>query len=112
MADNSNEPKAAPPGTRPKFRYQDRPEVSETFADSIHTCVFDGQNARIEFTVGRVDESGVPGTIEGKQVPVCRLVLNAPAMLELFNRLGQIAESMHKAGLLKVNPAGTKPPTS
>lgn len=113
MADNPNEPKIAPPSTRGKLRYQDRRDVSETFADSIRSCVFDGHNARIEFTVGRFDESGAPGMVEGRQVPVCRLVLNAPAMLELFNRLGQIAESMHKAGLLKMSPLGApKPPAS
>ena len=116
MADKPTETKAAAapaaagaPGNRAKLRYHDRPELAETFADSIRSCVFDGQNARVEFTVGRFEDPGALGIIEGKQVPVCRLVLNAPAMLELFNRLGQLTESMRKAGLIKVNPPGEAP---
>ena len=113
MADKTD-PKSAgaaatAPSNRAKLRYHDRPEISETFADSIRSCVFDGQNARIEFTVGRFEDPGALGIIEGKQVPVCRLVLNAPAMLELFNRLGQLTESMRKAGMIKVNPPGEAP---
>jgi hypothetical protein len=95
--------------SKPKLRYHDRLELSETFADSIRSCIFDGQAARIEFTVGRFDDPGALGIIEGKQVPVCRLVLPAPAMLDLINRLGQIAESMRKSGMLKINPPAEPP---
>ena len=38
------------------IRYVDRPDVGETFADSITGLVFDGQTPRIEFSVTRVDE--------------------------------------------------------
>src|SRR5262245_45037597 len=38
------------------FRYIDRPELAETFADSITALFFDGQSLRIEFAVSRVDE--------------------------------------------------------
>jgi len=105
MADNDSKPTAP----RAILHYQDRPEVTETFADSIRSCVFDGQNVRVEFTVGRFEDASTQGVIEGKQVPVCRLVLNAPAMFELLNRLGQITESMRKAGLIKVNPPADGP---
>ena len=49
-------PKVDPPkdpktARQPKLRYQDRPEIGETFADSIRSCVFDGQLMRIEFQV-------------------------------------------------------------
>ena len=64
----------------PKLRYQDRPEISETFTDSIRSCVFDGQVMRIEFTVARFDDPGVLGVLEGRQVPVSRLVLSRTAL--------------------------------
>jgi hypothetical protein len=105
MADNTTDPKTAAPALRPKLRYCDRPEVSETFADSIRSCAFDGQNVRIEFTVGRFDDPGALGIVEGKQVPVSRLVLSAPALIELLNRLGQVTDAMKKAGILRVGPA-------
>ena len=38
------------------IRYLDRPDVAETFANSITGLVFDGQTLRIEFSVTRVDE--------------------------------------------------------
>ncbi len=105
MADKTSEPKTAAATNRPKLRYVDRPDVAETFTDSISSCAFDGQNVRIEFTVGRFEDPSALGIVEGKQVPVCRLVLSAPALIELLNRLGQITDAMKKAGILKVNPA-------
>jgi hypothetical protein len=41
---------------KPKFRYEDLPEIMETFADSIGQLYFDGQTLRIEFLVSRLDE--------------------------------------------------------
>ena len=83
---------------KPKLRYQDRPEVGETFADSIRSCVFDGQLVRIEFTVARFDDPGALGILEGRQVPVCRLVLNRAALADLINRVGQLGAALKKAG--------------
>jgi hypothetical protein len=84
---------------KPKLRYQDRPEIGETFADSIRSCVFDGQLVRIEFTVSRFDDPGALGILEGRQVPVCRLVLNRSAMADLVNRVGQLGAALKKAGV-------------
>jgi hypothetical protein len=84
----------------PKLRYQDRPEVSEVFTDSIRSCVFDGQVMRIEFTVARFDDPGALGVLEGRQVPVSRLVLNRTALADLFNRLGQLSNTLKQAGVM------------
>ncbi len=83
----------------PKLRYQDRPEINEVFTDSIRSCVFDGQVMRIEFTVARFDDPGALGLLEGRQVPVSRLVLNRQALADLFNRLGQLSNTLKKAGV-------------
>lgn len=104
MAESATEPKVTTAANRQKLRYHDRPDLPETFTDSIRSCMFDGQNVRIEFTVGRFEDPGALGIIEGKQVPVSRLVLSAPALIELLNRLGQVTEAMKKAGILKVTP--------
>jgi len=85
---------------KPKLRYQDRPEIGETFADSIRSCVFDGQLVRIEFTVARFDDPGALGILEGRQVPVCRLVLNRAALADLINRVGQLGAALKKAGAI------------
>ena len=99
---------AAAPGTIPTpagqtatFRYVDRPELVETFADSITGMFFDGQSLRIEFAVSRVDEIKANTPITGRRYPACRLVLPPVAAMELINRMQQIGAAMAKAGLLK-----------
>lgn len=89
----------------PKLRYQDRPDINEVFADSIRTCVFDGQLMRVEFTVARFDDPGVLGILEGRQVPVCRLVLNRTALADLLNRIGQLGPTLKSAGVITDEPA-------
>ncbi len=94
----------------PKLRYQDRPEVGEVFTDSIRSCVFDGQVMRIEFTVARFDDPGALGVLEGRQVPVSRLVLNRSALADLFNRLGQLGNSLRQAGVAPDQTGGQSAP--
>jgi hypothetical protein len=45
---------------KPKLRYQDRPEIAETFADSIRSCVFDGQLGAALKKAGTVDQPARP----------------------------------------------------
>jgi hypothetical protein len=58
------------------IRYVDRPDVDETFADSITGLVFDGQTLRIEFGVTRVDEVKPDAPITGRRYPTSRIVLS------------------------------------
>ena len=59
---NNNAATAAPPAAKPAegqtatIRYIDRPECTETFANSINHVYFDGQSLRIEFGVTRLDD--------------------------------------------------------
>ena len=102
MEQNSDKPSL----TQATFRYIDRPELAETFADSINSLLFDGQSLRIEFGVSRVDEMkpNVPAT--GRRYPACRLVLTPMAAIELINRMQQVGSALTQAGLVKqVQPA-------
>ena len=38
------------------IRFVDRPDLAETFVDSVSGLVFDGQTLRIDFAVTRLDE--------------------------------------------------------
>ena len=98
-----------------KIVYVDRPEVFETFADSVEKISVDGQVWRIEFCVTRLDEPKPP-VIPGKKYPSCRLVLTAKAGLELHDKLKGLVAIMEKQGLVKQQsvpditiPPGTKP---
>jgi hypothetical protein len=77
-----------------QFRYEDVPDLLETFADSIGQWYFDGHTLRIEFLVSRLDGAANGGTAHsGRRRPVCRIALTAPAAVELVQRAGQLAQS-------------------
>ena len=85
-------------------RYIDRPEVAETFADSITNVTFDGQTLRMELAVTRLDDVKPNTPLNGRRYPACRLVLSPSAALDLINRVQQITAAMTQAGTLKANP--------
>jgi len=101
-----------PSSTTANFRYVDRPELAETFADSINVLLFDGQNLRIEFGVSRVDEMKPNVSISGRRYPACRLVLTPSAAVDLINRMQQVASVLTQAGLVKPSESATSPATS
>jgi hypothetical protein len=78
-------------------RYVDLPDLAETFADSIHMMVWDGQMLRVEFCVTRFPESASAAP-ETKRHPACRLVLTSAATVDLFNRLQQTMAALKQAG--------------
>jgi len=97
----------------PTIRYVDRPDVGETFADSITGLVFDGQTLRIEFGVTRVDEVKPDAPITGRRYPTSRIVLSPGAAIELINRMQQIGAALTQAGVAKAAPGrGQKPPSN
>ncbi len=84
-----------------QVNYIDRPEISEIFVDSLGTILFDGQTARIELCVTRVDELKPPKQPTVRKYPACRLVLTPNAFLELSNNIQNIINSLIKQGVLK-----------
>jgi hypothetical protein len=101
---NPKDAEGARPTVAPTFQYIDRPDVLETFADSIEGTFFDGQTLRIEFCVNRLDplKPNTPPT--GRRYPACRLVLTPAAAVELMNRMQQISAAMVRTGVLKPSP--------
>ena len=95
---------AAPPRPAVTLRYLDRPDCLETFADSISGLSFDGQTLRLEFAVTRMDEVKPNTPVTGRRYPVCRLVLQPLAAVDLINRMQQIGAALAKAGVVKANP--------
>ena len=97
----------------PQFQvaYVDRPEISETFADSIEKIGFENGLWKLDFCVTRLAEPKPNGIIPGKKLPACRLVLPANTGLELANKLKVILEMMEKQGMLKtIQPASIVQP--
>jgi hypothetical protein len=95
---------------RPKFRYQDMPELRETFADGIGGWTFDGSTLRVEFLVSRLDQVKQGETPSGRSVPACRLVLTTAAAVELIRTASQVTAALTQAGVLR--QADGKPGTN
>jgi hypothetical protein len=94
---------------RPKFRYQDMPNLGETFTDSIGSWSFDGSTLRMEFLVSRLDALKPGDAATGRAVPVCRLVLTTAAAVELIRASGQITSALVQAGVLRQGDGGEAP---
>jgi hypothetical protein len=88
----------------PQIRFVDRPEVTETFSDSIRSLGFDGQTMRIEFCSVRMDPPKSPEVRTGRQYPTCRMVLTPNAAIDLFGRLQQIIQALEKSGAIQRTP--------
>ena len=86
-----------------KISYIDRPDVTETFADTLERVSFDGQSWRLEFCVTRMDDKKEE-VFPGRKYPVSRLALTVNAGLELASKMQQIIALMEKRGTLKPNP--------
>ena len=86
------------------IRYVDRPECSETFADSINHVYFDGQSLRLEFGITRLDDVKPNTPVTGRRYPAQRMVLTPSAAVELINRMQQVGAALAKAGVVKANP--------
>jgi hypothetical protein len=105
--DFMDQPANEKPGTQaanrqaPVFRYVDRPDCPETFADSINSLFFDGQTMRIEFGITRMDEVKQNTQMTGRRYPACRLVLPPAAAIDLINKMQQTAQALQQAGLVK-----------
>ena len=81
-------------------RYVGRADPAESFADSIQTMVWDGTTLRVEFCVTRFAEAEAAGERLAERHPVCRLVLTAPAAVDLFNRLQQTMQALSNTGVV------------
>lgn len=104
MADKTD---TQPPKTSLPLQIIDRPDVEETFVDSIGAVIFEGQTLRIDGHITRFDRSEPTGSLTARRYTSCRLVLAPAAAVDLMNQLQRIANQLVKAGVLKQ----TEPPT-
>jgi hypothetical protein len=84
-----------------ELRYEDVPELKETFADSLGQWHFDGSTLRIDFLVTRFDPPKSPDARSGRKLPVCRLVLPASGAADLLNQCRRITAAIEQASTIK-----------
>jgi hypothetical protein len=94
---------------QPQLTYVDRPEISETFADSLHRIWFDALQVRMEFVVNRFDDAQPGMAPTGKAMTACRLVMSLPGMIDMHEKLSAIISTLQAQNILRTV---TQPPTS
>lgn len=91
--------------TPPDLRYEDRIDLTETFADNVQRMSFDGRTLRVEFCVARMDEADAKTKKKtGRAVPVVRLVLDLDGAVDLFNKVNTLQAAMQKIGVIQSGP--------
>ena len=91
------------------LEFVDRPELVETFADSVRGVMFDGSVLRVELCVTRLAGTGAAGgQASMTRQPACRLVLTATGAVELFNQLQQVMGALAQQGVVKRNEASAQ----
>jgi hypothetical protein len=88
----------------------DRPEMHETFADSVHSLIWDGRTLRLEFDVTRYPDVTPGDAAQATRYPAARLVLTPRAAADLYKRLQHTIAAVVKEGLIAQaapSPAGT-----
>ena len=86
---------------KPQIDFVDRPELAETFIDSIRNVTFDGATVRAELCVTRFEEAASPAVAKAKQYPASRLVLRPDAAVDLFVRLQRLIALMEQRGIVR-----------
>ena len=94
-------PQQPKPPQQPKIEYVDRPDLTETFVDTIHNVTFDGATVRAELAVTRFDDGTGGAPAVAKQYPSCRLVLRPDAAVDLFVRLQRLIALMEQRGIVR-----------
>jgi hypothetical protein len=97
---------------QPKLTLVDRPEISETFVDSLARVSFEGFNAKLEFVVVRMDDPNPPNPPAGRAVTASRIVIPLPGVVEMHAKLTQILDTLKAQGVIQpvsVPQGGGKP---
>ena len=84
-----------------QVRVIDRPELPETFVDSMGLSTFDGPTVRLEFCVTRLDAPNPPAQATGTRYTACRLVMQPDLAIDLYNQLQGMLGAMEQQGIIK-----------
>lgn len=93
-----------------ELRYEDRPDLVETFADTVQRMTFDGRTLRVEFCAVRMDDPDPKaGKRTGKSVPVVRLVLDLDGAVDMFNKMNSLQSALQDRGVITRFAPAAKP---
>ena len=88
------------PDNQDQLRYEDRPDLLETFVDNVQRMDFDGRTLRIEFCVKRWD-APTQGPRTGRSIPISRMVLDLEGAVDLFNKINSLQAALENQGVIR-----------
>jgi hypothetical protein len=88
----------------------DRPEVSETFVDTLENMTFDGGLVRLDFVANRYDQVPPGAPITGNKVTAARLIIPLPGALGLAASLEALLAQLKQQGIIQQAPTPAVPP--
>jgi hypothetical protein len=89
--------------------YVDRPDVSETFVDSLEKCLFDGSAVRLEFVVNRIAQAQPGKQPEAVKMTASRLVTTLPGLVSLASHVNGMINALKAQGVIQ---EGQAPPST
>ena len=90
-----------------KITLVERPELDETFADSLEAFTFNNNLVRFDMCSVRLDPGNPPAPPTGKRYPVCRVVVPLDCAIDLFNKLNHLFVALEKTGVIRREVTGT-----
>jgi hypothetical protein len=89
------------PQVAPQLTYVDRPEISETYVDSLGRWTFENMLVKMEFLVTRMDDPNPSAPPTGRATTACRIVIPLPGMIDMLGKLQAIAAQLQAANILR-----------
>jgi hypothetical protein len=84
-----------------QMTYVDRPEISETFADSLGRMMWDGIHLRMEFVVNRLDDAQQGKPPSGRALTACRVIIPVQGVIEMAAKLQNLMAQLQASGVLR-----------
>jgi hypothetical protein len=84
-----------------QLTYENRPEISETFADSLWRATVDNMVVKLEFVVNRMDDPNPPAAPTGKATTSARVVISLPGMIDMIGKLQGLMAQLQAAGVIR-----------
>jgi len=87
-------------GDAGELEYIDRPDVRETFVDSLESVMYDGSSLRMEFAVHRFAAPNAHGNAKNKKVTAARLIIPLSGAIGLTSQLTALLEALEQQGAI------------
>ncbi len=95
-----------------QLAYVDRPEILETYVDSLWRVYFDGQTIRMDFVINRMDDPQPQIPPSDKALTASRIVIPVIGMADMLSKLQNVVAQLQAQGTLRQAhaPAGVQRP--